>query len=42
VAGNLLAVSAADNVARVFKENTEGNWELVSTVNSSGALESTE
>jgi protein transport protein SEC13 len=42
VAGNLLAVSAGDNVARVYKENTDGLWEQVSNVNSGGMLESVE
>lgn len=38
VAGSLLAVSASDAVARLYKENLEGTWELTSQVNEKGAL----
>jgi protein transport protein SEC13 len=38
VAGSLLAVSASDQVARLYKENQEGAWELTSQVNEKGAL----
>lgn len=38
VAGNLLAVSAGDNISRLYKENAEGNWELTTQVNEKGAV----
>lgn len=38
VAGSLLAVSASDQVARLYKETQEGAWELTSQVNEKGAL----
>ena len=42
VAGNLLTVASSDNMVRVYKENTEGEWDIVSIVKSGGELESIE
>ncbi len=37
--GNLLAVSAGDNIVQIFKEASNGEYELVSKVNDEGVLE---
>lgn len=38
VAGNILAVSAGDNQARLYRESPEGSWDLVSRVGERGAV----
>jgi len=42
IAGNVLAISAADNVTRLMKENPDETWELVSTINENGQQTSEE
>lgn len=37
--GNMLAVSGGDNQVKIYKENTAGEWEVVSKVNEEGVLE---
>eukprot|EP00350_Pseudokeronopsis_sp_OXSARD2_P012871 CAMPEP_0170556326 /NCGR_PEP_ID=MMETSP0211-20121228/16282_1 /TAXON_ID=311385 /ORGANISM="Pseudokeronopsis sp., Strain OXSARD2" /LENGTH=86 /DNA_ID=CAMNT_0010866597 /DNA_START=712 /DNA_END=972 /DNA_ORIENTATION=+ len=37
--GNMLAVSGGDNQVQILKENTNGDWEVVSKVNEEGELQ---
>lgn len=37
--GNLLAVSGGDNIVNIYKEASNGEFELVSKVNDDGVLE---
>lgn len=37
--GNMLAVSGGDNQVFVYKETSNGDWEVVSKVNEDGVLE---
>jgi hypothetical protein len=37
--GNHLLVSTYDGTVYLFKEQTEGNWDLVSMTNSEGVME---
>jgi WD40 repeat protein len=37
--GNALAISAADNITRVVRENNEENWKVVQLVNQKGDVE---
>lgn len=38
VGGNILAVSAGDNITRIFKETPEGEWEVVNFIKDNGQV----
>jgi protein transport protein SEC13 len=36
--GNILAVSAGDNITRIIKETPEGEWEVVNFIKDNGQV----